>query len=39
MKEKYEKPDVKTEEIEIGSFGDYNGPIPVQQPNYGICCT
>lgn len=37
-KEKYEKPEIRTEEIEFGSFGSYSGPIGVSQPYYGICC-
>jgi hypothetical protein len=38
-KEKYEKPEIRTEEIEFGSFGTYGGPVNIEQPNFGICCS
>jgi len=37
-KEPYEKPEIKAEEIEIGSFGQTSGPVQYLQPNFGICC-
>jgi hypothetical protein len=39
-KEQYEKPELKTEELEIGSFGQAgpSGPVQYLQPNFGICC-
>lgn len=37
-KEAYEKPEIRTEEIEFGSFGAYEGPITSNQPNLGLCC-
>ena len=39
-KEQYEKPELKTENIEMGSFGQAGpaGPVAYLQPNFGICC-
>ena len=38
-KEPYEKPELRAEEIEIGSFGQAgSGPVQYLQPNFGICC-
>jgi len=38
-KETYEKPEIRTEEIEFGSFGvSYSGPISANQPNFDNCC-
>jgi hypothetical protein len=41
-KELYEKPQVTTAEIKAEegfSFGAYQGPLQVEQPLFGICCT
>lgn len=41
QKKQYEKPEIRTEEIEMGSFGQYDppGPSPANNPQFGICCT
>jgi hypothetical protein len=38
-KEFYEKPQILTEEIEIGVYGQYGGgePVPQLQPFFGLC--
>ena len=40
-KEKYEKPEIRTEKVEIGVYGDYGGGGPIQsmQPFFGLCCS
>ena len=39
MKETYEKPEIRTEEIELGAYGQYDaGPIQQLQPMFGLCC-
>jgi len=35
VKERYEKPEIVTEEIEIGVYGQY--PISQLQPFFGLC--
>lgn len=39
-KEEYEKPTIRTEEINMGSFGQYDPPNPQQiaNPMFGQCC-
>ena len=41
-KEMYEKPEIKTEELEVNVFGTYGGdgggPIPALMPFFGLCC-
>ena len=39
-KEIYEKPAIRTEEIELNVYGNYGvqGPIPALQPFFGLCC-
>ena len=38
-KEGYNKPEIRSEAIEIGAYGNYNGgPIQALQPFFGICC-
>ena len=39
-KEKYERPEVKTQIIEMGAFGAYgsSSPVPSLQPFFGLCC-
>ena len=36
--EAYHKPKIRSEVIEIGAYGDYEGPIPQMQPLFGLCC-
>lgn len=39
-KEIYEKPAIKTEEIELNVYGQYgDGPVQQLQPFFGLCCT
>jgi len=38
-KETYEKPEMRTEEIEIGVYGNYEtSPVAQLQPMFGLCC-
>ncbi|MFC1591021.1 hypothetical protein ACFL43_00705 [Thermodesulfobacteriota bacterium] len=39
-KEAYEKPEIRTEQIEMGTFGGYDPPSPQQvaNPLFGTCC-
>ncbi len=40
-REAYEKPEIRTEKIDIGVYGNYGegpGPIPQLQPFFGLCC-
>jgi hypothetical protein len=38
-KEVYQKPEIRSEKIEIGVYGAYgDGPIPELQPFFGQCC-
>jgi len=38
-KETYEKPEIRTEEIELFAYGEYEaGPIQQMQPFFGLCC-
>ncbi len=38
-KEKYNKPEIRSEELEIGVYGQYGGgPIQQLQPFFGLCC-
>lgn len=39
-KETYEKPEIRTEEIELFAYGEYGGggPIQVVHPFFGLCC-
>jgi len=38
-KESYTKPEIRTEQIDLYAFCDYgSGPIPAEQPLFGICC-
>jgi hypothetical protein len=38
-KETYRKPEIRSETIEIGVYGNYNGelPVPQLQPFFGLC--
>ncbi len=42
MKKAYKTPQLKTEKVEIGVFGQYGGgsvgPIAVLNPLFGLCC-
>ena len=40
QKEVYQKPEIRSEKIEIGVYGAYGGdlPIPQLQPFFGLCC-
>jgi hypothetical protein len=40
-KEVYEKPIIRTEEVELNAYGNYGGESPIQQlqPFFGLCCT
>lgn len=41
-KEFYEKPEIRTEEIELNAYGQYaTAPVPQLQPFFGLCppCT
>jgi hypothetical protein len=39
-KEVYQKPEIKSETVEISVYGNYGatGPIPQAQPMAGLCC-
>jgi len=38
-KETYEKPEIRTEEIELFAYGEYGGgPVQVVHPFFGLCC-
>ncbi|RCV62724.1 hypothetical protein C5S53_17625 [Methanophagales archaeon] len=37
-REEYNKPEVKSETIEIGAYGQYEGPIPQMDPFFNLCC-
>ena len=37
VKEKYCKPEIRSEEIEVGVYGDGGYPIPQLQPFFGLC--
>jgi len=37
-REEYHKPRIKSEAIEIGAYGEYEGPIPEVEPFFGLCC-
>jgi hypothetical protein len=38
-KETYEKPKMRTEEIELSAYGQYgSGPLAQLQPMFGLCC-
>ncbi len=46
MKKTYNAPQLKTEKLEIGVFGDYTGeshhnwnPIGILHPLFGLCCS
>ena len=41
QKEEYCKPEIKSETIDIGVYGNYGdtAPIPELQPFFGLCCS
>ena len=38
-REAYEKPEIRTEKVDIGVYGQYGaGPVQQLQPFFGLCC-